>query len=68
MSDRPILPPRALTALQLSADGLERSEVAALMSISRQGVSSALTTARNKLEANTTEHAIARALRRGLIT
>jgi hypothetical protein len=37
------------------------------MSVGRSGVSSALQTARNKLDAWTTEEAVAIAIRRGLI-
>lgn len=62
-----VLPLRARTALQLVADGRTPTEASGLMGISRQGVSSALATARTKLLAQTTGEAIARGIRRGLI-
>lgn len=66
--ERAVLPPRSKLALQLCADGFSRAEAAGLMSISLAGVSSALATARRKLDAARNEQAVATALRRGLIT
>lgn len=63
-----VLPPRALTALQLVADGFDMATIAGLMSITGPGVSSALATARKNLGAYTTYQAVATGIRRGLIS
>ncbi len=64
---RPLLPPRARTALILVSCGFSLTECAGLMGISRSGVKSALHTARNKLGANNDAHCVARAFAGGYL-
>lgn len=64
---RPVLPPRAKTALQLLSDGYKIGEIAGLMGVGSTGVSSALATARKNLGVSSTYAAVAVALRRKII-
>lgn len=59
--------PRRLEVLQHAADGLNRAEIAARMTISVETVKSHLKEAKWDMRANTTTHAVANALREGLI-
>lgn len=59
--------PRRLQVLQLAADGLRRDEIAERMTITVETVKSHLKEARWDMRANTTAHAVANALREGMI-
>jgi LuxR family transcriptional regulator, quorum-sensing system regulator RaiR len=61
------LSPRELDAMTLLARGLSRAEVAKDLDISEHTLRVYIESARNKLNAQNTTHAVARALSRGLI-
>lgn len=62
------LTPPQLQVLQHMANGLDRSEAAAAEHYSLNSIKGHLREATRKLEARSTSHAVAIALRRGLIT
>jgi len=67
-SDRSIPTPRQLRALELYATGLMYAEVGEAMGCSEDTVKDHLMRARRHLGAQTTAHAVAIAMRRGLLT
>ena len=58
---------REREALQLAADGWKDQEIAARMGISHHGVEKHLRSVRDKLEARNTTHALAIAMRLGVV-
>lgn len=64
---RPRLSPREREALQFAAEGKTQSETADLMRISEHGVDKHIRTAKQKLGTRTRTHAVAEAIRLGLV-
>lgn len=65
--DHPPLTPRELGVLQWAAEGKTTRDTSAILEIHHRTVEMHLTSAREKLDALNTTHAVARALARGLI-
>jgi DNA-binding CsgD family transcriptional regulator len=62
-----VLTARETSALNAASHGMNRDDSAVLLGISSETVKSHLTACRRKLRARTTTHAVALAIRRGLI-
>ena len=66
--DRPAMSNRELDCLRLTADGKTSEEIAAMLGLSMHTATQYLTSAAQKLDAVSRTHAVAKALRLGLIT
>jgi DNA-binding CsgD family transcriptional regulator len=62
-----VVSPRELDTLRASSHGMVGQEVAALLGIGEESVKSYLASARRKLRAKNTTHAVALAIRAGIL-